>query len=241
MVSKVGENMSEEKNIAIITARSGSKGLPDKNIKPLMGIPLMAYSILAAQKSNCFQKIFVSTDSEKYAEIAEQFGADASFLRSPETSSDTAGSWDVIREVIKEFEKRGKTFERIMLLQPTSPLRTASDIRMSFQLMEEKDANSIVSVTATDHSPLWCNTLPDDLSMEFFRNEQYCDCPRQFLPKYYRVNGAIYLVTRDELYVERMLRKKSYAYIMPQERSIDIDTEFDFALAELIMSKTDNK
>lgn len=227
--------MTEENSIAIITARAGSKGLPDKNIKPLRGIPLMAYTINAAQKSGCFQKIFVSTDSEKYAGIAEEYGADASFLRSAETSSDHAGSWDVVREVIREFEQRGETFERIMLLQPTSPLRTAEDIQNSFRLMKDKNANSVVGVTLTDHSPLWCNTLPEDLSMENFRNEQYCDFPRQLLPKYYRVNGAIYLIRRDELYVEKMLRKNSYAYIMPQERSIDIDTEFDFRLAELIM------
>lgn len=232
--------MRQKKNIAIITARSGSKGLPDKNIKLLMGMPLIAYSIIAAQKSQCFHKIFVSTDSSTYAEIAMHYGADASFLRSEKTSSDTAGSWDVIREVIEEFVRRGETYDRIMLLQPTSPLRSPDDIKKSFQLMELKDANSIVSVTATDHSPLWCNTLPEDLSMEFFRDERYCDLPRQMLPTYYRVNGAIYLVTYSELYDSKMLRKKSYAYIMPQERSIDIDTEFDFTLAELILSKMEN-
>ena len=229
--------MEQGRSIAIITARSGSKGLPDKNIKPLKGLPLMAYSIIEAQKSGCFQKIFVSTDSPKYAEIAEKYGADASFLRSAETSSDTAGSWDVIREVIREFEKRGEFFDYIMLLQPTSPLRTAEDIQASFRMLREKNANSVVSVTATDHSPLWCNTLPEDLSMENFRNEQYADYPRQMLPKYYRVNGAVYLVRKEELYVEKMLRKNTYAYIMPQERSIDIDTDFDFALAELFMNK----
>ncbi len=220
-----------------MTARAGSKGLPDKNIKLLRGIPLLSYSIKAALESGCFDKIFLSTDSPKYAEIGEKFGADASFLRSEKMSSDTAGSWDVIREVIGEFEKRGQTYDRIMLLQPTSPLRSSEDIVKSFQLMEERDANSIVSVTETDHSPLWCNTLPENLSMEHFRNEKYCDYPRQMLPKYYRVNGAIYLVTRQELYAEKMLRNKSYAYIMPQERSIDIDTELDFEFAELIMNR----
>lgn len=229
--------MGQERSIAVITARSGSKGLPEKNIKPLRGIPLLAYSIIQAQKSGCFQKVFVSTDSPRYATIAESYGADASFLRSEETSSDTAGSWDVIREVIREFEMRGEYYDYIMLLQPTSPLRTAEDIQISFRMLREKNANSIVSVTETDHSPLWCNTLPEDLSMDNFRNEQYADYPRQMLPKYYRVNGAIYLVRREELYVEKMLRKNTFAYIMPQERSIDIDTDFDFALAELFMGK----
>ena len=104
------------RSIAIITARSGSKGLPDKNIKEFNGIPLIAYSIKAAKESGCFQEIFVSTDSQKYADIALSFGANASFLRSEQSSSDTAGSWDVIREVLERFREKGENFDRIMLL-----------------------------------------------------------------------------------------------------------------------------
>ncbi|MCR5304115.1 MAG: acylneuraminate cytidylyltransferase family protein [Lachnospiraceae bacterium] len=232
-------NVAEGKgNIAIIPARSGSKGLPDKNIKPLNGIPLISYSIKTAIDSKCFEKVFVSTDSQKYADISMEYGADASFLRSERTSSDSAGSWDVVREVLSEFEKRGHSYERIMLMQPTSPLRTAEDVINSFNLMEEKGACSIVGVTETDHSPIWCNTLPEDLSMESFRNEKYADMPRQALPKFYRVNGAIYLIKRSELDTDRMLKIKSYAYIMPRERSVDIDTELDFVIAEELMKKT---
>lgn len=227
--------MTKNGNIAIITARSGSKGLPDKNIKLLCGLPLIAYSIRAAIDSDCFEKVFVSTDSEQYAEIAEKFEADASFLRSEKTSSDNADSWDAVREVLDEFARRGYEFDNAMLLQPTSPLRTSEDIIKSFQLMYEKNANSIIGVTEADHSPLWTNTIPDDLSMEHFRNEKYCDLPRQMLPKFYRVNGAIYLIKTEELKAEKMLRDQSYAYIMPRDRSIDIDTELDFKIAELIV------
>ena len=234
-------NIDRTGNIAIITARSGSKGLPDKNIKLLNGLPLIAYSIKAATKSGCFEKVFVSTDSQKYADISMEFGADASFLRSAETSTDSAGSWDVVREVIREFVNRGLHYKKIMLLQPTSPLRASQDIINSFSLMNEKDANSIVGVTETDHSPLWCNTLPDDLSMEFFRNDKYCDLPRQMLPKYYRVNGAIYLIKTSELQQEKMLRIRSYAYIMPRNRSIDIDTELDFMIAEKLLQQGELK
>lgn len=222
-------------NLAVITARSGSKGLHDKNIKLLNGIPLLAYSVKAAQDSMCFQTIFVSTDSPRYAEIAEAYGADASFLRSEKNSSDTAGSWDVVREVVDTFEGRGQYFDNIMLLQPTSPLRTAEDIKNSFTLLEEKKASSVIGVTETSHSPLWCNILPESLSMDHFRDERYCDLPRQKLPKYYRINGAIYLVTREELKIEKLLRKNCFAYVMPGERSIDIDTELDFIIAEQIM------
>ncbi len=223
------------RNIAIITARSGSKGLADKNIKELCGKPLLAYSIESARQSGQFDKIFVSTDSGRYAEIAKRFGADADFLRSAETSGDMAGSWDVVREVIYRLEQSGAFFDRVMLLQPTSPLRTAADIRRCFALMEEKDANSVVSVCEMEHSPLWSNTLGEDLCMDKFRQGNYCETRRQDLPVYYRLNGALFLVNREELEQSQMLRHKSYAYIMPTERSIDIDTEFDFKIVECYM------
>ena len=222
-------------SIAVIAARSGSKGLPDKNIRELCGKPLLAYSIECALQSGQFDKVFVSTDSGKYAEIAEKFGADASFLRTEATSGDAAGSWDVVKEVIYRFEQMGEFFDRIMLLQPTSPLRNITDIRNSFALMEEKDADSVVSVCEMEHSPLWSNTLGEDLCMDNFRRENYCEVRRQDLPKYYRINGAIYLVNREELERPEMLRHKCYAYVMPPERSIDIDTELDFKIAECYM------
>lgn len=226
-------------NIAIIPARSGSKGLKDKNIKELNGIPLIAYSIKCAIDSGMFDCVFVSTDSREYAKIAEKYGADAHFLRSEKNSGDMAGSWDVVREVLEQFEKEGKVFDNIMLLQPTSPLRTVEDIKNSFEMMREKNAKAIVSVTEMEHSPLWCNTLPDDLSMRLFFNNEIINRPRQELPTYYRVNGAIYLIMKDELESNRMFREKCYAYIMPVERSVDIDTELDFKMVEFILSNNE--
>ena len=224
------------RRIAIIPARSGSKGLKDKNIKELSGKPLIAYSIEAALASKMFDKVFVSTDSQKYADIAIQYGADASFLRSEENSSDTAGSWDVIREVISKLKDMGEEYDEVMLLQATSPLRTVEDIVKSIELLHEKRGNAVVSLTECDHSPIWCNTLPEDKSMDNFDREEYKDLPRQMLPKFYRYNGAIYLVTAEELQKkERMLEKGCYAYVMPQNRSIDIDTALDFMIAETIM------
>ncbi len=228
------------KRIAIIPVRSGSKGLKDKNILPLCGKPLLSYTIRQALESGEFDKIFVSTDSEKYARIARQYGAEVPFLRSEENSSDTAGSWDVVREVIHILEEQGERYDEIMLLQATSPLRAAQDIRQAIAFMHEKNANAVQSVTEMDHSPLWSNTLPDDLNMDSFESKEYGNLPRQLLPKYYRLNGAIYLIKREELDKQNMFCDKCYAYIMPQERSIDIDTEFDFKVAELYM-KEDEK
>ena len=222
--------------IAIIPARSGSKGLKDKNIKELNGKPLIAYSIEAAIESQMFDKVFVSTDSQKYADIAVEYGAVAPFLRSSQNSSDIASSWDVVREVVDILKMKGEEYAEIMLLQATSPLRTAQDIINAFDLLQQSKGNAVVSLTECDHSPIWCNTLPIDGRMDRFDKPEYKDLPRQSLPKYYRYNGAIYLVTNKELYnINHMFEKDCYAYIMPQERSIDIDTALDFLIAETIM------
>lgn len=224
------------KRIAIIPARSGSKGLRDKNIKELNGKPLIVYSIESAIESGKFDKVFVSTDSREYADIAQKYGADASFLRSKKNSGDTAGSWDAVREVIDILKTKGEEYDEVMLLQATSPLRTAEDIINAINLLHERKARSVVSLTECDHSPIWCNTLPKDGNMDNFDRAEYKDLPRQSLPTYYRYNGAIYLVTNDELYnTDRMFERGCYAYIMPQNRSIDIDTALDFLIAETIM------
>lgn len=223
-------------NLAIVTARSGSKGLKDKNIKLLNGHPLIAYSIWAAQKSGMFQEIFVSTDSEQYAAVARQYGASVPFLRTEELSGDHASSWDAVREAIEQYKEIGRQFDTVALLQPTSPLRQAEDIIEGYQLFWSKDANHVVGVCKMDHSPLWSNTLLDDLSMEYFISDEVKNRPRQELPDYYRINGALYIARTDMLdHVSDMYGKGCYAYIMPQERSIDIDTEFDFKMAEFLM------
>ena len=223
------------KNIAIIPARSGSKGLKDKNIRLLSGKPLLAWTIEAAVHSGEFDEIMVSTDSEIYAEIARQYGADVPFLRSTETASDTAGSWDVAAEVLENWRKRGRTFDTFCLLQPTSPLRNAEDILNAFALFREKADFAVVSVCEAEHSPLWCGHLPESREFtEFIREDAMKQ--RQSGRKFYRLNGAIYIVDVQKFGTDRFLyREGSFAYIMPQERSIDIDTEIDFRMAELLM------
>lgn len=224
-------------NIAIIPARSGSKGLPDKNIRELCGKPLMAYSIEAAVKSGCFDEVMVSTDSKKYAEIARQYGASVPFLRSKETSSDTASSWDTVEEVLARYKSDGYSFDTFCLLQPTSPLRDVEDIIEAYRIYEEKANFAVVSVCEAEHSPLLCGQLPDNnefidfISLEGMKR-------RQDAGKYYRLNGAIYIVDTDRFETDRFFYKQgSFAYVMPQERSVDIDTEIDFELAELIMKR----
>lgn len=224
------------KNLAIIPARSGSKGLKDKNIKLLNGKPLMAYSIEAALESKKFDEVMVSTDSPKYADIAKEFGATVPFLRSERTSSDTASSWDMVKEVLSCYEELGKNFDTVCLLQPTSPLRNAVDIQEAYKLYEERASVAVLSVCEMEHTPLWSNVLPDDLSLNgFIRTD--LGTRRQDTGTYYRVNGAIYITSVEQLYKDTNLyREGSFAYIMPRERSVDIDTMLDFSYAEFMLN-----
>jgi len=224
------------RNIAIIPARSGSKGLKDKNIKLLNGKPLIAYTIETAQKSNLFDEIFVSTDSEEYARISRKWGASVPFLRSKELSSDTASSWDVVKDAVLNYKKKGEKFGTVALLQPTSPLRKFYDIINGYEQMMRKNANAIVAVCKVDHSPLWCNTLPEDNSLQNFLNEDKITIPRQSLPAYYRINGALYIVKTEYLMAnENIYKEKCYAIVMSKENSVDIDDAIDFKIAEALM------
>lgn len=223
------------KNIAIIPARSGSKGLPNKNIRELNGKPLLSYSIRAAKDSKIFDCVHVSTDSREYAEVACNYGADVPFLRSGETSTDQADSWRVVREVLRKYGEMGKTFDMVTLLQPTSPLRTAQDIRKAYDFFKEKTAEAVVSVCEMEHSPLWSNVLPPDLSMDGFINAEV-NRPRQKLAAYYRLNGAIYMVQTSFLRKDsNIYRKGCYAFVMDRDHSVDIDDLIDFKLAEILI------
>lgn len=224
-------------NIAIIPARSGSKGLKNKNIKLLNGKPLLAYTIEAALRSQRFACVYVSTDSEEYAKIAVQFGAEVPFLREPELAGDHAGTWDTLRSAISNYEKLGKKFDTVTLLQPTSPLRDADDICRAFEIFEEKQADSVISVCEVDHSPEICNTLGESGSMCGFIDEDAVG-RRQDLKTCYRLNGAIYIQKTERLMnKKRLYGENAYAYIMDKMHSIDIDDAFDFFLAEAAMTK----
>lgn len=222
-------------NIAVITARSGSKGVKDKNIRQLEGKPLLAYTVEAALRSGCFDCVHVSTDSEEYAQIAKAYGADVPFLREASLATDTAGTWDVLRACVEQYDRLGQKFDTVTLLQPTSPLRDVLDIQKAFQIFEEKHAQSVVSVCEVEHSPMLCNTLGTDGSMDGFVDLNKVG-RRQDMETYYRLNGAIYIQTTKLLMEQgNLYGSGAYAYVMSQEHSIDIDTELDFLIAETIL------
>jgi CMP-N,N'-diacetyllegionaminic acid synthase len=225
------------RNLAIIPARSGSKGVKDKNIKDLCGKPLMGYTIEAALESDMFDEVMVSTDSEVYAEIARECGAQVPFLRSEMTSTDTAGSWDMVEEVLDGYRKLGKSFDTFCLLQPTSPLRNSEDIKNAYKLYEEKADLAVVSVCEAEHSPLWCGHLPENGEFVDFIDRESIK-QRQANGKFYRLNGAIYVVHCERFNSERYFYQKGgFAYVMPQNRSVDIDSDIDFLIAEVLMNR----
>ncbi len=225
-------------NLAIIPARSGSKGLKDKNIRLMNGLPLMGYSIKAAIESNMYSHVMVSTDSQEYADIAIQCGAEVPFLRSKSLAQDQSSSWNVVKEVISMYGERGISFDTLTLLQPTTPLRDADDIRKAFRIFDEKQANAVVSVCEVDHSPLWSNILDENNSMIHFADNIRINGNRQMLSKYYRLNGAIYLIKVSILRnIEQLYANHCYACIMSRRKSVDIDTLEDFEYAEYLFKK----
>ena len=226
-------------NIAIIPARSGSKGLPDKNILDLNGHPLMYYTIKAALKSGCFDTVMVSTDSEKYADIAKSCGAEVPFLRSEELSSDTAGSWDVVREVLTQYKVMGNSFDYVALMQPTSPLRNAEDIKNAFKMLSRDNIHTVVSVTEVEHPVQWCFTMPESGSMKKYAESPYNQMRRQDLETHYRENGAIYIVNASKILNRdyNYYGDNCYGYVMPGERSMDIDSRMDFMIADMHIKK----
>ena len=233
--------MYKGKNIlGLIPARGGSKGLPRKNIKPLLGKPLIAWTIEQALASKYLDKVIVSTDDKEIADISKKYGAEIPFMRPRELAEDNAKGIDVVLHAINWIKENNKQkhYDLIMLLQPTSPLRKSDDIDKAIELLFLKETQAIVSVCEVDHHPLWANTLSEDGCMKDFIRKEIMNKNRQELPKFYRLNGAIYLAYCNYIKEQKgFFGKKTFTYIMPRERSIDIDSEIDFKMAELIIKK----
>lgn len=222
--------------IGIIPARWGSKGVPYKNIRLLNGKPLVAWTIETALASKYLDKVIVSTDNGLIAETSVKYGAEVPFRRPKKYATDKSRSIDVILHAIKWLEGHNEFYDYFMMLQPTSPLRISEDIDKAIELLFTKNAMAIVSVCETDHHPYWSNMLSSDGGMKDFLERDVMNKTRQELPVYYRLNGAIYLANKDYLKTQcGFIGEKTYAYIMPRERSIDIDCEIDMGHAEFMM------
>ena len=229
--------------LAIIPARGGSKGLPNKNIKILNGKPLIAYAIESAKKSRYIDRIIVSTDDKQIAEISKEYGAEIPFIRPKELATDNAKAIDNYIFTIEELKKReNKIYEEFVVLQPTSPLRKTEDIDNAIELFKKKNADSVISYAEALHPPLWAKTIDKQLKIKNYFSEEANYQNRQEIPVAFMPNGAIFvfkylLLKEKHIYFS----DKTYAYIMSQMNSIDIDNLIDFEFAEFLIRRESEK
>lgn len=222
--------------LAYIPIRSGSKGIPDKNIIDVCGKPLVAYSIEAAKKSKYVDRIIVSTDSPKYAEVVKEWGAEAPFIRPAELASDTAVEMDACQHMMCWVKDNWQKFDIVLKLQATSPLRIAEDIDKAIEKIVEKDADSVVTVTEASTHPFWMNTLPVDHSLKNFISKEVARKNRQQLPVYYQLDGLVFAAKWDFLEKHKLwFSDNSYATITPNVRAVDIDGPIELELVRTLI------
>lgn len=220
--------------LAVIPARGGSKGIPRKNIKKLAGKPLIGWTIEAAKKADCIDRIVVSTDDEEISNVAIEFGAEVPFHRPANLSTDEAPGVSTALHALNNLPG----YDWILLLQPTSPLRAIEDIDAIWRLCVERHASSAVSVTEVSKHPLWMFKRRSDGSLEQFLPGMQTLARRQELPKAYALNGALYLArTEWVLSHQRLVGPDTLGYVMPAERSVDIDTQYDWLWVEYLMGR----
>jgi N-acylneuraminate cytidylyltransferase len=225
--------------LGIITARGGSKGIPRKNIAPLMGRPLLAYTAEAALAASRLSRIVISTDDPAIEETARRCGVEVPFLRPAELAADDTPSIPVMQDVVRRLEAEGARYDATFLLQPTNPLRTAADIDGAIALLEETRADSVISFVDTgERHPARMKSIDPEtgrVSDPPF-GEPFEGMPRQRLPKLYLRDGSVYLTRRDILMEQNSLKGRDCrAWIIPPERSWNIDTPFDLFIVEQML------
>jgi len=224
--------------IATICARGGSKGLPGKNLRPLGDKPLIVHTIEQALACRAIEGVFVSTDDERIADVAQRAGAQAPYLRPAELATDEAPKLPVIEHLVAHLERGGMKVDAVVDLQPTSPLRTPQDIEAALALLG--DADLVVSVTEPSHNPYY--TLAEaDAQGRLQLSKRAAFARRQDAPAVWGLNGAIYVWRRDALpkaIAEGFWSVRARPYAMPRSRSVDIDDLEDFELAQWYLQRS---
>lgn len=224
--------------LGVITARGGSRGIPRKNLADVAGKPLIAFTIDAARASRLLTRCIVSTDDEDIADTARNMGADVPFMRPAELASDTAGSVDVVRHALQWLRENGRQeFDYVMILQPTSPFRTGEDIDACIRIAADTGADSVMSMAEVpDFAPQKLKLLDGDRIRPYLQDEGKQSAHRSETPVYKR-NTAIYLTKTSCIEVGDLFGADSRAYVMPRERSIDINDDVDLAFARFLASR----
>lgn len=227
--------------LGVIPARGGSKGVAGKNIRPLHGRPLIAYTIAAARGASRLARCIVSTDDAAIARMAREHGADVPFVRPAELATDRAASLGVMQHALHAVEEaeRGAPYDAVLMLQPTTPFRTAADIDGALELLERSGADSVISVVdVAGHHPARMKYLEGDRLIDPPFAEAVENQPRQELRPMYIRNGAIYATRRDVLLGGSFKGRDCRAWVMPAARSVNIDTLDDFAYAEWCLARS---
>lgn len=224
--------------LAIIPARGGSKGVPRKNIRNIAGKPLIAWTIDEAKKSKYIDRLILSSDDEEIIRVAREWGCEVPFVRPTELAMDTTPGIDPVLHAVEKLQGYGL----IVLLQPTSPLRVVEDIDQAIELCMNNKVSSCVSVQKQDKSPYWMyHITQEQMMMPLINPEEGLNTTRrQNLPDVYSLNGAVYVAEVEKLLLTRsFISKDTIPYIMPKDRSIDIDEELDLIVAEAILRNRD--
>ncbi|MCQ2519084.1 MAG: acylneuraminate cytidylyltransferase family protein [Lachnospiraceae bacterium] len=229
-----------KQRMALIPARGGSKGIPRKNIYLINNKPLIAYSIeagLEAKEAGVVDRVIVSTEDEEIAEISRQYGAEVPFLRPAELASDKSKSVDCMIHAFEFFKEQGKVYDDIVLLQPTSPLRNGEDIINSIKVYDESGSESLVSCYLEESVSVFNSYyLEGNLGIALDENHNKGK-RRQDLPPMYVRNGAIFITNTDYmLRTKLVVADKPAVYVMPHERSVNIDTIYDMKLTEWMVA-----
>lgn len=223
----------------LILARGGSKGVPKKNISEICGIPLLGYKAIAAKKSQYCSKIIISTDSIEIAEVAKKFGVEVPFIRPDYLATDKSSSIDSIIHAMEWIEKNdSKIYDAVFLLEPSSPFLTAEDVNMSVEMFIKKKALGVLGVKEVDVSSRFIAEIGKDLNMEehYMKIKGMKSLRRQDLKKEYTMNGALYIADWNYMKEYRSFHsERTYAYIMPKERSIEIDDMNDLYYAKFLI------
>lgn len=229
--------INSKRVLGLILARAGSKGLPGKNIKLINGKPLISWSINAAKDSLYIDDLVVSTDGPQIASVAEKFGAEVPFIRPKELASDTASSVSGILHAIDWLAQNGRFYEIVVLLEPTSPLRTAKDIDSALELMQKKSATSVVSVCAAECShPSFLFSMNEDAVLQSYSGRQPNGLRRQDIDPLYFLDGTVYCSDIDTLKLKNgFYHAGTYGYIVPKWKSLEIDDADDFVMVEALM------
>jgi N-acylneuraminate cytidylyltransferase len=220
--------------LALIPARGGSKGVPRKNVRDVGNKPLIAWTIEAALASRYIDRAILSSDDDEIMDVAGRFGCEVPFRRPSQLASDEASAMSVVLHAVAALERR---YDYLVLLQPTSPLRETADIDGAILACHERDAPSCVSLSRVDKNPGWMFTIDGDTLLHPFFPAGKIPARRQDSAPVFALNGAVY-VARPEL-LERtgdFIGPGTIGYVMPRERSLDIDDEFDLKLAVLLKS-----